>query len=108
MECETSNSVNKHIPTIVDHLTGWPEAFPIPDKSADTIVSTFINQYLTVHMCPMYILSDSGTEFKNNLVVHILKQLGIERIFSEPYHLQSNGKLEVFHKYLKAIPKKLC
>ena len=51
-ECETSTSGNKHILTITDHLTGWPEAFPIPDKSADIIVSTFINKYLPVHMCP--------------------------------------------------------
>ena len=39
-ECETSNSGNKHISTIIDHLTGWPEAYPILDKLADTIVST--------------------------------------------------------------------
>ena len=25
-ECETSTSGNKHILTIIDHLTGWPEA----------------------------------------------------------------------------------
>ena len=43
-ECETSMSQNKHILTIVDHLRGWPEAFPIPDKSADTIVSPVINK----------------------------------------------------------------
>ena len=43
-ECETSSSGNKHILTIIDDLTGWPEAFPIPDKSADTIVSVFIKQ----------------------------------------------------------------
>ena len=51
-DCETSTSGNKHILTIIDHLTGWPEAFPIPDKSADTIVATLINHYLPVHMCP--------------------------------------------------------
>ena len=107
-ECETSIPENKHILTIIDHLKGWPEAFPIPDKSADTIVSTFINKYLPVHMCPRYILSDNGTEFKNNLMDHVLKQLGIERIFTAPYHPQSNGKLEVFHKYLKPTLKKLC
>ena len=49
-ECETSTSDNKHILTIIDHLTRWPEAFPIPDKSADTIVATFINEYFPVHM----------------------------------------------------------
>ena len=107
-ECETSNSGNKHILTIINHLTGWLEAFPIPDKSEDTIVSTFINHYLPVHMCPRYILSDNGTEFKNHLTDQVLQQLRIDHIFSIPYHPQSNGKLEVFHKYLKPTLKKMC
>ena len=38
----------------------------------------------------------------------MLKQLGIEWIFSAPYHPQRNGKLEVFHKYLKPTLRKLC
>ena len=80
-ECETSNSGNEHILTITDHLTGWPEAYPIPDKSADTIVSTFITEYLPVHMCPRYILLENGLEFKNNLMNQVLKQLGIDKIF---------------------------
>ena len=107
-ECETSSSGNKHILTIIDHLTGGLEAFPIPEKSADTIVSTFINQYLPVHMCPRYILSDNGTEFKNQLMDKELQQLGTECIFSAPYHPQNNGKSEVFHKYLKPTLKKMC
>ena len=106
-ECETSTSGNKHIPTIIDHLTGWPEAFPILDRSADAIVSTFINQYLPVHICPRYILLDNSKEFKNTFMDQVLKQSGIERIFSAPYHLQSNGKLEVFHKYLKPTLKNI-
>ena len=67
-ECETSTSGNKHILTIIDHLTRWPEAYPIPDKSVDTIFSTFINEYLPVHMYPRYILSDNIPEFKINLM----------------------------------------
>ena len=104
---EISNAGNKHILTMIDHLMGSPEAFPIPDKSADTIVSTFINQYLPVNMYPRYILSDNGTEFKYHLMDQVLKQLGIECIFSAPYHPQFNRKSEVFHKYLKPT-KKLC
>ena len=80
---------------------GWPEAFLIPDKSADIIVSTFNNQYLPVHMWPRYILSDNDMDFKNHLMEQVLKQLGIERIFSASYHPQRNVNLEVFHKYLK-------
>ena len=55
-------------------------------------MGTFINEYLPVHMCPWYILSDNGMEFKNNLMDQVLQQLGIDRIFSVPYHQQSNGK----------------
>ena len=58
-------------------------------------------------MCPQHILSDNRTEFKNSLMDKVLQQLGIDGIFSAPYHPQSNGKLEVFHKYLKPTLKKL-
>ena len=37
-----------------------------------------------------------------------LQQLGIDHIFSASYHPQHNGKIEVFHKYLKPTLKKLC
>ena len=55
-----------------------------------------------------HILSYNRTEFKNSLMNQVLQQLGIDRIFSAPYHSQCNGKLEVFHKYLKPTLKKLC
>ena len=38
----------------------------------------------------------------------VLQQLGTDRIFTATYHPQSNSKLEVFHKYLKPMLKKLC
>ena len=59
-------------------------------------------------MCLRYILSDNGTEFKNQLIDQVLQQLGIDHIFSASYHTQSSGKLEVFHKYLNPTLKKLC
>ena len=106
-ECETSTSGNKHTVTIIDHLTGWLEAFSMLGKSADTIVSTFLNHYLPFNMCPRYILSDNDAEFKNHLMDQVLQQLSIDQIFSTPYHPQSNRKLEVFYKYLKPTLQKL-
>ena len=63
-ECNISTSGNSHILAIIDHLTGWPEAFPIPYRTTDTRVSTFINEYLPVHMCLRYILSDNRMNSK--------------------------------------------
>ena len=74
-EYETSTSGNKHILTITDHLTRWPEAFPIPDKSADTIVATFINEYYQYTCAPNIFCQTMGqnsrtaswTKFYNSL-----------------------------------------
>ena len=106
-ECETSTLGSEHILTIIDHLTGWLEAFPIPDKPADTIVSTFINHYLPGNECPRYILSDNGIKFKNCLMHQVFQQLSIDCIFPASYHPQNNRKLEVFHKFLRSTLKKL-
>ena len=107
-EYETSTSGNKHILTIINHLKGWLEAFPILDKSAYTIVSTFINQYLQFICALDHILLDNGTwNRKSPHGLRSMEQLSIDCIFIAPYHPQSTGKLEVFHKYLKLTLKKL-
>ena len=103
-----SNKGSKHILTIIDLLMGWPEVIPIPNKSADTITKAFIRHYSPRHLCPQFLLSDNGTEFKNQIFNKVTKDLGIKRIFSAPYHPQSNGKLEIFHKFLKPTLKKMC
>ena len=87
---------------------GCPEAFPIPEKKADTIFCVFLNNNLPIHMCPHFKLSDNGTEFKIQLMDNTLQQLGINGILSAPYHSQSNGKLEVFQKSLKPSLTTLC
>ena len=45
-----SNKGNKHILTIIDLLTGWPEVISIPNKSTDTITKAFIRHYLPRHV----------------------------------------------------------
>ena len=49
------------------------------------------------------LLTDNGTEFKNDLFSRVTEQLGVERKFiHSPYRPQSNGRIEGFHKYLKS------
>ena len=70
-DLNVSTSGNQHIHTIIDHLTGWPDAFPMPNKKADTLVHVFINIYLLVHMCSRYILSSNEMEFKNQFTNNV-------------------------------------
>ena len=55
-------------------------------------------------------ISYQTTELNSQMVswIRYYKQIGVDRIFSAPHHPQSNGKLEVFHKYVKPTLKKLC
>ena len=56
----------QQILTIIDHLMGLLEAFPIPNKKAGTIVYIFINNYLPIHRCPHFILSDNELNSKSS------------------------------------------
>ena len=47
--------------------------------------------------------TDNGTKFKNEVFRDMLQNLGTEKLInSPPYRPQSNGRIEGFHRYLKA------
>ena len=49
------------------------------------------------------ILTDNGTEFKNEVFKDMLQKLGTEKLIHLPsYRPQSNGRIEGFHRYLNA------
>ena len=48
------------------------------------------------------ILSDNGTEFKNQLFEKVAKELGMKhKIYTAPYRPSSNGHIEGFHNFLR-------
>ena len=96
----TSENVNKYIVTVVDQYSGWPEAYPVPDKTAEQVAKIILDEIIPRYSCPVTLLSDNGTEYCNRLVDEISKVLKIHRITTTPYHLQSNGKTERFHRVL--------
>ena len=54
------------------------------------------------------ILTDNSTEFKNKLWTKVFEKLRIEQKFTPIYSPQRNGRIEGFHKFLKAtIAKQL-
>ena len=54
-------------------------------------------------------LTDNGSEFKNDIFDEVCAKLGIKRVYNPVYTPQSNGKLEGFHQFFKAfISKHIC
>jgi len=102
----TSLSGNRYIISFVDHYSGWPEAFAVPDKSADNVAHLLIEEIFPRFGCPLQIVSDNGTENNNRIVRETLEKLKVHHVFTSPYHPQSNAKVERFHRTLHDILSK--
>ena len=103
-----SHQGNNNILVIVDHLTSFPIAIPIPNKEAGTIVEAFHKHVILEHGCPNTVLSDNGGEFANDTMAYLCDSYNINHTFTSPYMPRANGKTENFNKFLKASIRKLC
>ena len=66
----------------------------------------YIKHILPTTSCSTFIVQDNGTEFKNSQQIATFKSLGIKPIYSNPYRLQGNSRLENTHNFLKCTISK--
>ncbi len=90
----------RYVFTVTDHFSSWPEAYPINNKSAQTIAAILLEKVIPTHSCPNLIISDRGTEFNNSLVQLITEKMRVSHIRTSPYHPEGNGKCERFHRFM--------
>ena len=99
----TTLSGNKYIIAFVDWYSGWPEAFAVPDKTAETVADLIIDQIFPRFGSCLQLVSDYGTENVNKVVRETLERLKIDHVTTSVYHPQSNAKVERFHRILHDI-----
>ena len=88
---------------VMDMLTGFVFCTPLKSKKAEDVIQTYLNEVYFRFGGSRKILSDNGMEFKSKMFEEVVKKLGCEvRAYSPPYRPQSNGKIDCFHKFLKA------
>lgn len=88
--------------TMIDRFSRWVEATPIKDMSAQTIARTFFDTWISRYGSPKCITTDQGTQFESRLFQALLNLIGTQRIRTTPYHPQSNGLIERWHRVFKA------
>ena len=82
---------NSYIIVMIDQFIGWPEAFAVSNKDAETVSQLLFEEIIARHGCPRSITSDNGRGFCNNLVEKLTKNLNIHHIRTSPSHPQANG-----------------
>ena len=102
----TTLSGNNNIISFVDWYSGWPEAFPVPDKSAETVAHLIIHGTIPRHSTPLQIVSDNGSENVNKVIKHTLEENNISHVTTSYYHPQGNSKVERFHRTLHDVMSK--
>ena len=100
-------SGNKYVVSFVDWLSGWIEAFAVPDKTADTVVFLLLNEVIPRHSAMLALVTDNGGENVNKLMKETLQYLNIHHITTSVFHPQSNSKVERSHRSLNNILSKL-
>ncbi len=83
----------QYVITAKDYTSKWVEAEPMPNKSAECIADFMWKLYCRWGS-PKFIITDQGTEFKNNLCGELHRGMRIRAIRCSVYHPQSNGLVE--------------
>ncbi|CAF1157557.1 unnamed protein product [Didymodactylos carnosus] len=90
-------SENRYVFAITDMFTRWVTAVALPSCTAQVTAEALFKHYICRYGVPVSILSDNGTHFRNQLLQSLEYKIGINYIFSTPYHPQSNGVIERFN-----------
>jgi cleavage and polyadenylation specificity factor subunit 1 len=86
----------------VDRYTGWPEAIPIHDSTADTVARALLMGWTSRCDCPQTITTDSERPFESQLFHTLAKLCEMQLPRTTAYHPAANGLVERFHQMLKA------
>ena len=98
-----SSKGHRYALTAICMLTGFTFCIPMKTKSAEDIVNAYTLNIFTKFGGSTKMLTDNGTEFKNELFEEVSTRLGVKyKPFAPPYHPQSNGRIEGFHRFLKS------
>ena len=93
----------RYLLTVIGRTARWPEAVPIADTMAETILQTFIGSWISRFGIPSTVTSDRGAQFTSATWQESLKRLGIHVSTMTSYHPQMNGVVERFHRTLKTL-----
>lgn len=94
----------KYLCTITDRMSSWIEAIPLKNIQASTVANALYSGWVARYGVP-YRTSDRGTQFVSTLFQELNILLGAEHIRTTSYHPEGNGKVERFHRQLKAALK---
>ena len=98
----------KFILLLVEHLSGWAEAFPLASTEASVVADVLYNRVFSTFGAPLRILTDRGSNFVSALVSELCKLFKVKRSLTSSYHPCTNSKAERTNSYLWQAFRACC
>ena len=73
---------NRFCLTVVNMLTSNTMVVAVPNKSTETIVKAYMDHVYSLFGGSSCMLTDNGSEFRNDLFDEVCDKLGIKRVYS--------------------------
>ena len=85
---------NRYSLVVVDTLTKWAEAIPMPDERATTVSKALVEEFVCRLGFPSQLHSDQGRQFESEIFKQMCTLLGKRKTRTTPGHPQSDGQIE--------------
>ena len=90
-----------------DHFTKHVLAYVTPNQTMKTLAKFLYGGYISIFGALARLLSDRGTIFTSSIIEELCKILGIQWLWTTPYHPQTNGLAERSHQMIMHMIGKL-
>lgn len=91
---------NRYAVTMICNLTKYLISVAVPNKESRTIAKAIFNSFIAIYGPMKHILTDLGSEYKNQTLEELCKILQIDLIHSTAYHHETLGTIERNHRTL--------
>ena len=96
-----------NILVVQDHFTKHVLVYVNPNQTAKTIAKFLYGDYIYIFGALARLLSDRGTSFTSSIIEELCKILGVQWLWTMPYHPQTNGLVERLHQMIMHMIGKL-
>jgi hypothetical protein len=91
----------KYLLVIIDHLTHWVEAIPLPGATATNVIRVLLENIIPRFGSIENIDSNNGSHFTANILKGLKKALEIKWEYHTTWHPSSSGRVERINQTLK-------